>query len=259
MIKGIYKMNFSTGKLESIACSDPICDKNNLQPGAVLKLEGYDYHKSVIIENLGINPRFSSHGARYRVVNLEDYTQSFKDAYCLESEKKTGIHTWITNEKIEGSELSEIIRMSNIKENKIRELKEKAEIEAAEAIERGKILYKKHVPDDAQAIIIAELVQDETDLSSDYFGCSVLKKVVLGYSHNTRNHLPELRKHAAKFKETSHLVDCASDRQKSTWEHHKILKDGFENNSGWGIYKNKNYNQCNQNDIYYSLGMHCIF
>src|SRR5208337_4877802 len=97
--KMIYQINYSGRRLEPINAED----KNNLAIGTILKLNGYDNPRFVITDKLGISERFSMHGMRYIIVNLETMVQGVKDAYELKwiSEKKDDrIQTYILDETI---------------------------------------------------------------------------------------------------------------------------------------------------------------
>lgn len=71
--------------------------------------------------------------------------------------------------------------------------------------EQGKLLFAKHIPAEAKALIIAEHNQDESDVQSDYHGHQTIETVVLGYSLTERINFGEMRKMALRIPETRHL------------------------------------------------------
>jgi len=86
--------------------------KNNLAIGTVCKMSGYGDHESVIVGNAGINERFADYGARYTLVNREDYTSKICDAMGMThiSEKKDGrIHQYYTSEVVGADEVLDLI------------------------------------------------------------------------------------------------------------------------------------------------------
>lgn len=65
------------------------------------------------------------------------------------------------------------------------------------------ILAKK--PDWAEAVIVAELDEDDSDSMTDYFNHKTVRRVVIGWRKGKRESFPQLRKAAAQFHETAHL------------------------------------------------------
>lgn len=86
-----------------------------------------------------------------------------------------------------------------------REQWELRDIERKKQVEIGRELFRKHIPANAQALIIAELDEDESELQTDYHGHSVTERVIIGYSMHKRDLFPEMREAAASFPETAHL------------------------------------------------------
>lgn len=65
------------------------------------------------------------------------------------------------------------------------------------------ILSRK--PANAHALIVAELIEDKSDHSSDYFGSTVTRAVAIGWRTGSREDFRQLRKAAASFPETAHM------------------------------------------------------
>jgi len=109
--------------------------KNNLPIGTVCKLEGYGNPESVIVANAGINESFPDYGARYTLVNREDYSSKISDAVSMThlSEKKDGrIHQYYTSEVVEADEVLDLIeKAKNAAGFRERAKNEKAEHKAA--------------------------------------------------------------------------------------------------------------------------------
>lgn len=96
------------------------------------------------------------------------------------------------------------------------------------------------IPSWAKAAIVAELVEDESDAMSDYFGSKRTRAVILGFSKHTRDLFPEMRAAARNFAETAHLADApeaAEHREKYSMGGGFYLKDGYRHSSGWQVSK----------------------
>lgn len=240
--------------------------KNDLPIGTVLHLNGYDCPDYVIVENLGVkDSRFSNHGTRYQTVNLQTFCFYLKDAIELkfESERKDNrIQVYITDRKLSPEETAKALFKAQAQERADKEIKEKVEIERAEAEKRGRHFMRLHVPASAKALIVAEHNSDESDLMTDYHGSRCTDQVVLGWSKHTRNLFPELRKFAGKIDETRRLVTAGSDvehRENYSMGHGNYLKDGYYNRTGWLVCKVKKWGEDWDNSIYESVGRRCVW
>lgn len=119
-----------------------------------------------------------------------------------------------------------------------------AEEARARAAESTRINREK-TPADAKAVIVAELIADRSDSQSDYFGSTTVRTVILGFSNHTRDLFAEMRKFAAVFPETAHLVDApesAEHREKYSMGAGYYLKKGYRNSDGWQVRKIRLYN-----------------
>ncbi|SCA58127.1 Methyltransferase small [Candidatus Terasakiella magnetica] len=102
----------------------------------------------------------------------------------------------------------------------------------------------KQLGQEPKSIIVAELIQNKSDLQSDYWGHSTLKTIILGFSKSKRQNFNEMRKMAINAKETKHLVEMGKDAEHRDAGHYCngfYLKDGHEHASGWQIVKNELY------------------
>ncbi len=107
----IYEINFSTGRLEP----KKVDDKNDLKPGQILQLNGYNNPRFVITENQGINEKWTCYGVRYSLVNLETLLPAFCNAHELEfiaNKKDNRIQKYIMNESKPVIEVNQIIALS---------------------------------------------------------------------------------------------------------------------------------------------------
>ena len=88
---------------------------------------------------------------------------------------------------------------------RIKRKKEKEE-QLRQAVVAYDAMWQRLTPSWAKAYILAEWREDESDSQSDYFFSRTTRRVVLAFSKHTRNLFPEMRKAAALFPETAHLV-----------------------------------------------------
>ncbi len=182
--------------------------KNDLKPGRVLHLNGYNNPNYVIVKNLGINPKSTDYGAQYLIVSLEDLGQSRKEAYTLKfiNEKKDNrIQTYIMDETKTTDEVIDLWERSEAKRLRMEDAQKKATNDADRLEALGRVLFKRHVPDDAQALIVAVREIDQSDGMTDYFATKDGETVILGWSAHKRDLFSEMRKHAVKIPETAHM------------------------------------------------------
>lgn len=122
----------------------------------------------------------------------------------------------------------------------------RAKAKALETDERAQFLEKitPLIPDLAQAVIVAELVQDESDSMTDYFGSTTTRRVILGFSTHTRNLFPEMRKAAKNHPDTAHLANAPKDaehRENYSMGGGMFLKMTGRHRDGWRVRKEPFY------------------
>lgn len=111
---------------------------------------------------------------------------------------------------------------------------------AAEAAAAYRDKYRDKIPADAQAVIVAELEHDESDSMTDYFNTRTSRCVILAFSTHKRDLFAEMRKAAANFAETIHLVDApesAEHREKYSMGAGYYLKATGRYSTGWKVQK----------------------
>ena len=200
----IYKMNFGSGRLEPIDCSD----KNNLPVGTVLHMNGYSNPDYVIIRNFGINEQWPSYGAKYQTISLDGFEYGQTDSHSLMwlKDKTSGmIQTYITDKVLTAEQIRELVSKADIKKADQDTYRANAEIEKARLEAIGRELFAKHIPEGAQALIVAECHVDDSDLMSDYHGHTTKDTVIIGYSMHKKDLFVEMRKAASRIPETQHL------------------------------------------------------
>lgn len=104
--------------------------KNNLPIGTVCLFVGYGDHKHVIVKNHGINESFPAYGARYTLVNVDNYNQHTSDAMSIRHiSEKFGIGVYLLDEPLKT--VDEVLDLLE-KSEQTKEYKKRAEIEKEE-------------------------------------------------------------------------------------------------------------------------------
>ena len=116
-----------------------------------------------------------------------------------------------------------------------------AESEAeAERVSAWRDTIRDKIPANAKAVIVAQLMQDQSDSMTDYFASRPTKAIILAFSTHTRDLFPEMRKAAKNHTSTAHLADApasAENRQKYSMGGGYFLKEGGRHSTGWKISK----------------------
>lgn len=97
------------------------------------------------------------------------------------------------------------------------------------------------IPANAKAVIYAELMQDESDGMTDYYGGRAVRAVILAFSTHTRDLFSEMRKAARNHPETAFLADApdsAEHREKYSMGGGYYLGTGGRY-SGWKVQKRR--------------------
>jgi hypothetical protein len=92
-------------------------------------------------------------------------------------------------------------------------------------------------PKNAEALIVAELLEDTSDPMSDYFGHKLVRRVAIGWRGGTREDFRQLRAAAARFPETAHLGtgDAKDVEHRETYSMGQGNYLGTGRHSGWRV------------------------
>lgn len=133
---------------------------------------------------------------------------------------------------------------------------EKERIRVEQVKDMGRKRFAEIFPEDAQAVIVAKLKQDESDSQTDYFASRTTQTVILGFSKHKRDIFSEMRKHASNFEETAYLAEFNED-----YEHREKYSMGAgyylgeSKYSGWIIEKSPIYDRYRTiEDFAYTVG-----
>jgi hypothetical protein len=174
----------------------------------VIQMEGYSYDRYVVYDITK-----NQWGITYKLINLR--TKDFYTADIIRPLKeKFGIGYYYDSENSQFMDNFEVAIL--LQEAQQKKKAEEAEAEQEKSIveqvkEIGRNRFSEIFPEDAQAVIVARLKQDESDSQTDYFASSTQRTVILGFSKHKRDIFSEMRKHASNFEETAYLSEFNED------------------------------------------------
>jgi hypothetical protein len=195
--------------------------KQVVEVNQVIQMEGYSYHKYVVYDITK-----NQWGITYKLINLT--TKDFHTADIIRPLKeKFGIGFYYDSENpqfIDAFEVAVLLQEAQQKKKAEQDEADKEKIRFEEVKTIGRKRFAEIFPDDAQAVIVARLKQDESDSQTDYFASSTQRSVILGFSKHKRDIFSEMRKHASNFEETAYLAEYNED-----YEHREkySMGDGY--------------------------------
>lgn len=218
-------------------------DVQVVQVNQVIQMEGYSYDRYVVYDIVK-----NKWGIHYKVINLR--TKDFTTADMVRPlRERFGIGYYYDDENPTYMDSFEVAIIRQEAEAKAKAEADEAEKERqrAEAVkEIGRKRFSEIFPEDAQAVIVARLQQDDSDLMTDYHAHSTKRTVIIGFSKHKRDLFSEMRKHASNFEETAYLAEFNED-----YEHREkySMGDGYylgkSKYHGWIIEKCPVYNREN--------------
>ena len=175
----------------------------------VVVMEGYSHDSYVVYEVTR-----DKWGIIYHLINLRTYEFDTSGLIRPLSEKfGIGIYYDDANPSfLDPLETAALLTKAKEKkaetERKVKEEREEHERIAKIGAERLRPL----IPTDAKAAIVGILRVNECDSHTDYYGYSIGRTVILGFSKHTRNLFSEMRKHAANFEGTAYFRPFGNSR-----------------------------------------------
>ena len=207
----------------------------------VIQMEGYSYHSYVVYDITK-----NQWGITYKLINL--MTKDFHTADIIRPLKeKFGIGFYYDSDNpqfIDSFEVAILLQEAQAKANEEANQEEKERIRVEEVKAIGSKRFAEILPENAKAVIVARLKQDESDSQSDYFASRTTRTVILGFSTHKRDIFSEMRKHASNFEKTADLAEYNAD-----YEHREKYSMGAgyylgeSKYSGWIIEKVSMYSR----------------
>lgn len=215
----------------------------SVEVNQVLQMEGYSCDHYVVHKIT-----HNEYGYHYHLINLRTLDMQQSEIIRPLSQK-FGIGMYYDENNIEfmtNEEVAELYgKAQEKKANRIeKEREEEKQREAVRII--GRKWLDENLPEDAQAIIIACLKQDESDSQTDYYASRTTRTVILGFSKHKRDIFSEMRKYASNFEGTTHLAEHSEDYEhREKYSMGKGYYLGIDYYSGWIIKKAPIYNREN--------------
>ncbi|KAA6313462.1 hypothetical protein EZS27_035769 [termite gut metagenome] len=157
--------------------------KQVVKTNQIIQMSGYHDDRYVVYNILS-----TQFGINYQLINLR--TKKFGQCNLIQPlSEKFGIGYYFNNTTPEFMDAFEVCLLkSEAEQNRQAEEEERqAEHKRTEELKIiGRERFKAILPSNAQAVIIAEKRQNESDTMTDYYGHSTTRTVILGFStHNT--------------------------------------------------------------------------
>ncbi len=198
-------------------------DKNKqvVEVNQIIQMEGYNYDRYVVYEI-----RKNDWGIAYRLINLR--TKEFYIADIIRPLKeKFGIGYYYDSENpqfMDSFEVAILLQEAQAQKKQQEDEAEQEKIRVEEVKKIGRVRFTEILPDNAQAVIVARLKQNDSDSQTDYYASSVQRTVILGFSTHRRDIFSEMRKHAPNLEETAYLAEYNED-----YEHREkyAMGDGY--------------------------------
>ena len=195
--------------------------KQVVEVNQIIQMEGYSYDRYVVYEI-----RKNDWGIAYKLINLR--TKEFYIADIIRPLiEKFGIGYYYDSENpqfMDSFEVAIFLQEAQAQKKQQEDEAEQEKIRVEEAKKIGRVRFAEVLPDNAQAVIVARLKQNDSDSQTDYYASSVQRTVILGFSKHKRDIFSEMRKHASNFEETAYLAEYNED-----YEHREkySLGDGY--------------------------------
>ena len=247
----MMKMNWATGRMEAVEFPE-------LKRGQILHcwsgMCGSHYEKAVLIATTK-----DDFGIHYKAVALEDHHYIHPTApEVFERAGKIGCF-YKNGEVIPEEETAKYEMLALQRQQKIAAEQEQKRLETEKLRSIGKARFDAAIAKHGmpQALIVAHLREDDSDLQSDYHGAHTVATVILAFSKHTRNNFKEFRK-AALNSDNPDLKELANAPEE--WEHRENyslgsgLYLGKSKYSGWMISKHKIFKESDLANYYLYAG-----
>ena len=215
--------------------------KQVVEVNQIIQMEGYSYDRYVVYDI-----RKNDWGMAYKLINLR--TKEFYTADIIRPlNEKFGIGYYYDSENpqfLDSFEVAILLQEAQEQKKAEEEKAEQEKIRVEQVKEIGRIRFTEIFPEDAQAVIVARLRENESDSYTDYYSYNTQRTVILGFSKHKRDLFSEMRKHASNFEGTAYLAEFNED-----YEHREkySMGDGYylgkSKYSGWIIEKEPVYNR----------------
>jgi hypothetical protein len=215
--------------------------KQAVEKNQIIRMNGYEEDRYVVYD---ITKGHS--GLIYKLINLR--THEFEQCDLIRPlSEKFGIGYYYDDENPQFMDAFDVLALYSEAEYKAREeqeTKQKQQERDEQLRAIGRERMKALIPENAKAVIVAELHEDESDSMTDYYGYRTQRTVILGFSTHTKDLFPEMRKHASNFEGTAYLAT-----ENKEYEHREkySMGDGYylgkSKYGGWTVSKERIYDR----------------
>jgi hypothetical protein len=212
-------------------------DKQVVEKNQVIQMNGYEDDRYVVHDITS-----TRRGLSYGLINLR--TKTFGQCDLIRPlSQKFGIGYYFDDENPRFMDAFEVVILKGEAERNRQEKEDeqcKRQEHNKELRTIGRERLQTLIPENAKAVIIAELHEDDSDNMTDYYGYHTKRTVILGFSTHTRDLFSEMRKYAANFDKTAYLTTENKD-----YEHREkySMGDGYylgkSKYSGWTVSKER--------------------
>ena len=201
--------------------------KQSVEKNQIIQMCGYEDDRYVVYDI-----EETTRGFNYKLINLRTKDLRQTDLIIPLSEK-FGIGYYYDDVNpcyMETSKVNALLEEAKkIAEEEIKENRRiKEENERLSLI--GKQKLESIVPQNVKSVIVAELNKDNSETMTDFLDYKTVRRVILGFSFNAKDIFSEMRKYAANFPETAHLVV-----ENKNYEH----REKFTGGAGYYLGKSK--------------------
>ena len=152
--------------------------KQVVEVGQIIQMEGYSYDRYVVYE-----VRKNDWGIAYKLVNQR--TKDFQTADIIRPlSEKFGIGYYYDSENpqfMDAFEVAILLQQAKDKKKAEDEKAEQEKIRVEQVKEIGRKRFAEIFPEDAQAVIVARLRQNESDSYTDYYAYNTQRTVIIGF------------------------------------------------------------------------------
>ena len=208
-------------------------NKQSVSVNQVVQMEGYNYPKYVVYK-----VEKTDWVINYQLIDINTHVFN-STTHIRPLSEKFGIGIYYDDKEpqyMTAEEVATLLTKAQVKK-KLEEQQAEQEKKRREKVRAiGREWLRESIPQDAKAIIVARLKQDDSDSQTDYFASSVQRTIILGFSKHKRDLFSEMRKHANNFEGTAYLAEYNEDyehREKYSMGNGYYL--GKSSYSGWII------------------------
>ena len=159
-------------------------NKQSVSVNQVVQMEGYNYPKYVVYK-----VEKTDWGINYQLIDINTHVFN-STTHIRPLSEKFGIGIYYDDKEpqyMTAEEVATLLTKAQVKK-KLEEQQAEQEKKRREKVRAiGREWLRESIPQDAKAIIVARLKQDDSDSQTDYFASSVQRTIILCFSKHKRD------------------------------------------------------------------------